>query len=441
MTTRTMSAETAPVPGSSGEASGGTEWDSMRGSVPDGGPLPPSFPPSTDTESIASPTDMDGESAIDTDAGEETPAGASGAVVQTPEGAVVQTPEDAVVQTPEGAVVQTPEGAEEQTDESTSYENRGRQIIAGATEHARTGSKELFNRAKAGIKGIASILVRLARGGAKTVGEAAGKGASVAVGFAAIEGPKAAKATAKKVSELAVNARNRRELRKSNREAAKTSRKLEYEKRQQARKTALGKIATRNQEIKDDSDERSTGIETDKANISRKKGELKTREVAAKAAKSEARKAERRLKRLTAKKEKAQDRHDRAKKASENNPDDTRAQAAFKRAERDLEAAKSLYDAELNYKTELDSERADRFSEAGRSRQALGELQKKVSDAKRDNNGDRVERLENAGVSAFLRVAEFVDGPTAAHDLLRRAGRAIRLKFQGGNRQEAKTAA
>ena len=427
MTTRTMPAEMAPVPGSSGEASGGTEWDSMRGSVPDGGSLPPSFPPST--ESTASPTDMDGESAIDTDAGEKTPAGASGAVVQTPEGAVVQTPED--------AVVQTPEDAEEQTDESTRYEDRGRQI---------------FDSAKAGIKGVAGKLVRLARGGAKTVGKTAGKGASVAVGFAAIEGPKAAKATAekaskaivesaKKISGLAKSARERRKLRKSNREAAKTSRKLEYEKRQQARKTALGKIATRNQEIKDDSDERSTDIETDKANISRKKGELKTREVAAKAAKSEARKAERRLKRLTAKKEKAQDRHDRAKKASENNPDDTRAQDAFKRAKRNLEAAKSLYDAELNYKTELDSKRADRFSELGRSRQALGELQNKVASAKRDNNDDRVKRLENAGASAFLRIAEFADGSTAAHDLLRRAGRAIRLKFQGGNRQEAKTAA
>ena len=273
------------------------------------------------------------------------------------------------------------------------------------------------------------------------MGKTAGKGASVAVGFAAIEGPKAAKATAKKVSELAVNARNRRGLRKSNREAAKTRREQEYGARQEARKRTLGEIATRNQGIKDDSDERSTGIETDKANISRKKGELKTREVAAKAAKSEARKAERRLKRLEAKKEKAQDRHDRAKKASENNPDDIRARAAFKRAKRNLEAAKSLYDAELNYKTELDSKRADRFSELGRSRQALGELQNKVASAKRDNNDGRVKRLENAGASAFLRVAEFADGSTAAHDLLRRAGRAIRLKFKGGNRQEAKTAA
>ena len=416
MTTRTMSAETAPVAGPSGEASIGNGWNGMGGSVSDGGPLPPSFPPAT--EHIASPTDMDGESAIDTDAGE-------------------QTSEGAVVQTPEGAVVQTPEGTEEQTDESTRYEDRGRQI---------------FDSAKAGIKGVAGKLVRLARGGAKTVGKTAGKGASVAVGFAAIEGPKAAKATAekaskaivesaRKISGLAKNARERRKLRKSNREAAKTWRELEYEKRQQARKGALGKIAIRNQEIKDDSDERSTGIETDKANISRKKGELKTREVAAKAAKSEVRKAERRLKRLTAKKEKAQDRHDRAKKASENNPDDTRAQAAFKRARRNLEAAKLLYDAELNYKTELDSKRADRFSELGRSRQALGELQNKVASAKRDNNNDRVERLENAGVSAFLRVAEFVDGPTAAHGLLRRAGQAIRRKLQGsGNRQEAKTA-
>ena len=415
MTTRTMSAETAPVPGSSGEASGGTEWDSIRGYASDGGSIPPA------SGHIANPFDVDGESAIDTDAGEKTPAGASGAVVQTPEGAVVQTPED----------------AEEQTDESTRYEDRGRQI---------------FDSAKAGIKGVAGKLVRLARGGAKTVGKTAGKGASVAVGFAAIEGPKAAKATAekaskaivesaKKISGLAKSAIERRKLRKSNREAAKTWRELEYVKRQQDRKMALGEIATRNQEIKDDSDERSTDIETDKANISRKKGELKTREVAAKAAKSEARKAERRLKRLAAKKEKAQDRYDRAKKASENNPDDIRAQAAFKRAERNLEAAKLLYDAELNYKTGLDSKREARFSELGRSRQALGEFQNKVASAKRDNNDGRVKRLENAGASAFLRVAEFADGSTAAHDLLRRAGRAIRLKFKGGNRQEAKTAA
>ena len=440
MTRQTTSAETAAV--LSGEASGGTEWDSnsIRGYASDGGSIPPdseqiwrilrnaarSLPPSTPpaSERIASPTDMDGESAIDTDAGEKTPAGAS------------------------GAVVQTPEGAGEKTDESTSYENRGRQIIAGATERAKTGSGRLFGRAKAGIKG----LVRLARGGAKTVGEAAGKGASVAVGFAAIEGPKAAKATVEKVSEareksatkihkLAEDARQRRKLRKDNREAAKTWREQEYGARQEARKRTLGEIATRNQKIKDDSEKRSTDIETDKANIPGKKGELKRREVAARAAKSEARKAERRLKRLEAKKEKAQDRYDRAKEASENNPDDIRAQAAFKRAEGNLEAAKLLYDAELNHKTELDSKREDRFSEAGRSRQALGELQNKVADAKRDNNGGRVKRLENAGASAFLRVAEFVDGSTAAHDLLMRAGRAIKRKFQGGNRQEAKTTA
>ena len=231
-------------------------------------------------------------------------------------------------------------------------------------------------------------------------------------------------------------------MRKSNREAAKTRREQEYGARQEARKRTLGEIATRNQKIKDDSEKRSTDIETDKANIPGKKGELKRREVAARAAKSEARKAERRLKRLEAKKGKAQDRYDRAKEASENNPDDIRAQAAFKSAEGNLEAAKLLYNAGLNDKTELDSKREDRFSEAGRSRQALGELQNKVADAKRDNNDGRVKRLENAASSAFLRVAEFVDGSTAAHDLLRRAGQAIRRKLQGsGNRQEARTAA
>ena len=336
--------------------------------------------------------------------------------------------------------------------EGTSYEDRGRQIIAGATERVKAGGKELFSSARAGIKGIAGKLVRLARGGAKTAGEAVAKGASVAVGFAAIEGPKAAKATAETVSEareksaqkiheLAESARSRREERKNKRAAAKAEREREYGERQKARKKKLGEIAARAQEIKDDSERRSTGIETDKADISDKKAELKRQEVAAKAAKSKARKAERRLKRLETKKEKAQDKYDRAKEASDNNPDNIRAQAALKRAKGNLEAAKLLYNAESDHKTKLDSKREDRFSEADRSRQGLRELRDRVADAKRENGYGRVERLENAGVSALLRVAEFVDGPTAAHGLLRRAGQAIRRKLQGsGNRQEAKTA-
>lgn len=343
-------------------------------------------------------------------------------------------------------------GERTSADAGMSYEDKGRQIIAGATERARAGSKELFGRAKAGIKGIAGKLVRLARGGAKTAGEAVAKGASVAVGFAAIEGPKAAKATAEKasevreksaqkISELAEGARSRREERKNKRAAAKAEREREYGERQNARKKKLGEIAARAQEIKDDSERRITGIETDKADISDKKAELKRQEVAAKAAKSKARKAERRLKRLETKKEKAQDKYDRAKEASDNNPDNIRAQAALKRAKGNLEAAKLLYNAESDHKTKLDSKREDGFSEVDRSRQELRELRDRVADAKRDNNDGRVERLENAASSAFTRVAEFVDGPTAAHGLLRRAGQAIRRKLQGsGNRQEAKTA-
>lgn len=343
-------------------------------------------------------------------------------------------------------------GERTSADAGMSYEDRGRQIIAGATERAKASGKELLSSAKAGIKGIAGKLVRLARGGAKTAGEAVAKGASVAVGFAAIEGPRAAKATAEKASEareksaqkiheLAESARSRREERKNKRAAAKAEREREYGERQNARKKKLGEIAARAQEIKDDSERRSTGIETDKGDISDKKAELKRQEVAAKAAKSKARKAERRLKRLETKKEKAQDKYDRAKEASDNNPDNIRAQAALKRAKGNLEAAKLLYNAESDHKTKLDSKREDGFSEVDRSRQELRELRDRVADAKRDNNDGRVERLENAASSAFTRVAEFVDGPTAAHGLLRRAGQAIRRKLQGsGNRQEAKTA-
>ena len=171
----TVSTETVPVPVA---VARGTEWDNMRGDASDGKSLPPSFPPATRHDMA------DRVSAQST-----------------------SSPETA--------------SADSSADESTRYEDRGRQIISGATERVRTGSEELFGRAKAGIKGIAGKLVRLARGGAKTVGETVGKGASVAVGFAAIEGPKAAKATvekvseareesAKKISELAKSARERR---------------------------------------------------------------------------------------------------------------------------------------------------------------------------------------------------------------------------------------
>lgn len=443
MTARTKSPEAAPVAASHDGVPRATKWDNMGGDASNGESLPPSFPPQGYQEHIASPTDMDGKYGM----------------VSAPDdyGLVPYKVEtrSSGPNLPDNIIdTRFAQNAGERTsaDAGMSYEDKGRQIIAGATERARAGSKELFGRAKAGIKGIAGKLVRLARGGAKTAGEAVAKGASVAVGFAAIEGPRAAKATAEKASEareksaqkiheLAESARSRREERKNKRAAAKAERKREYGERQKARKKKLGEIAARAQEIKDDSERRSTGIETDKADISDKKAEVKRQEVAAKAAKSKARKAERRLKRLETKKEKAQDKYDRAKEASDNNPDNIRAQAALKRAKGNLEAAKLLYNAESDHKTKLDSKREDGFSEVGRSRQELRELRDRVADAKRDNNDGRVERLENAASSAFTRVAEFVDGPTAAHGLLRRAGQAIRRKLQGsGNRQEAKTA-
>ncbi len=292
----------------------------------------------------------------------------------------------------------------------------------------------------------------MARGGAKTAGEAVAKGASVAVGFAAIEGPRAAKATAekaseareksaKKIHELAESARSRREERKNKRAAAKAEREREYGERQKARKKKLGEIAARAQEIKDDSERRSTGIETDKADISDKKAELKRQKVEMRAAVSRARRAERRVRRLDTQVERAQDKRDKAKEISDKNPEDTDAKMALLRAEGKLAAARVRRNAESAIKTRLVGRSVDSFSDLTRSRQGLRELQDRVADAKRDNNDGRVERLENAASSAFTRVAEFVDGPTAAHGLLRRAGQAIRRKLQGsGNRQEAKTA-
>lgn len=416
MTARTKSPEAAaPHDGAV------TKWDNMGGDASSGESLPPSFPPQSRGVEGQNTQDADKQASRDTYGYVKTDDGVSPYKINSPDG-------------------------------SMSYEDRGRQIIAGATERARAGSKELFGRAKAGIKGIAGKLVRLARGGAKTAGEAVGKGASVAVGFAAIEGPKAAKATAETVSEareksaqkiheLAESARKRRKLRKNNREAAKAWREREYGERQKARKRALGEIAARAQEIKDDSERRSTDIETDKADISDKKAELKRQKVETKAAVSRARKAERRVRRLDSQVERAQDRRDKAKEISDKNPEDTDAIMALLRAEGKLEAARVQRNAELEIKTRLVGQSVDSFSDLTRSRQGLRELQDKVADAKRENGYDRAERLENTASSAFTRVAEFVDGPTAAHDLLRRAGRAIKRKFQGGNRQEAKTAA
>ena len=416
----TVSTETVPVPAA---VARGTEWDNMRGDASDGESLPPSFPPATRHDMA------DRVSAQST-----------------------SSPETA--------------SADSSADESTRYEDRGRQIISGATERVRTGSEELFGRAKAGIKGIAGRLVRLARGGAKTVGETVGKGASVAVGFAAIEGPKAAKATVEKVSEareksatkihkLAEDARQRRKLRKDNREAAKTRREQEYGARQEARKRTLGEIATRNQidawakaKIEEESAEHGGKIETLEASISGQKDALEMKEEEVRAAESRFRKAERRLNKLEAKRKRAEERRNQARDISNANPDDIDAKMALTRAEGDLRAIEEQYNAASTIKASLEGKKVDRSSELGTIRTGLGELQGKVNveedviaAGKKWLRNNRVERLEDAASSAFTRVAELVDGSTAAHDLLRRAGRAIKRKFQGGNRQEAKTTA
>ena len=124
----TTSTETIPVAGSSDKGPRATEWDNMRGDASNGESLPPSFPPAT-RHDMADRGSVQG----------------------------ANSPETAL--------------ADPSADGSTGYEDRGRQIISGATERLRTGGEELFGRAKAGIKGIAGKLVRLARGGAKTVGE------------------------------------------------------------------------------------------------------------------------------------------------------------------------------------------------------------------------------------------------------------------------------
>ena len=484
MTTTTMSGETASAAASPNEAPRVTAWDNIGDDASSNDEsLPPSFPPAnrldivgrgsaqsasspetasaeplpprswyveylkgrgqnTD-EHVADPTDMDGKYGMVSAPGDyglvphKVEARSSGSNLL-----------DNIIDT------RLAQNAGEQTsaDADMSYEDRGRQIIAGATERAKAGGKELFGRAGAGIKRIAGKLVRLARGGVKTVGETAGKGASVVVGFAAIEGPRAAKATAEKASEareksaqkiheLAESARSRREERKNKRAAAKAEREREYGERQNARKKKLGEIAARAQEIKDDSEGRSTDIETGKADISDKKAELKRRKVESRAAVSRVRRAERRVRRLDSRVERAQDRRDKAKEISDRNPEDTDAKVALLRAEGKLAAARVRRNAESAVRARLVRQSVDSFGDLTNSRQDLRELQDKVADAKRENVYGRVERLENAGVSAFLRVAEFVDGPTAAHGLLRRAGQAIRRKLQGsGNRQEAKTA-
>lgn len=486
MTTTTMSGETASAAASPNEAPRVTAWDNIGDdassndeplppSIPPANrhiaePLPPSIPPQgrgvegqntqDADERIASPTDMDVK---EVNYGTVSAPGDYGLV---PYRVKVRSSGPNLP----GNIIDTrfAQNAGEQTsaDAGMSYEDRGRQIIAGATERAKAGGKELFGRAKAGIKGIADKIVGLARGGAKTAGEAVAKGASVAVGFAAIEGPRAAKAAAEKASEvkeksaqaiheLAESARSRREERKNKRAAAKAEREREYGKRQQARKKKLGEIAARAQSndwiearIKAESDERDTNIDTLEADISEQKDALEMKEEEVRAAESRARKAQRQLERLEAKKKKAEARRDEAERIKQRNPGDIDAEMALTRAEGDLNAIEEQYNAASTIKTRLEGKKVDLSSELGTTRTRLGELQGQVNVAedeiaagKKWLRRSRVERLENAASSAFTRVAEFVDGPTAAHGLLRRAGQAIRRKLQGsGNRQEAKTA-
>lgn len=455
MVMKTASAETAPMAVSPDEAPRVTAWDNMGdvttpADIGKNGqknfPLPPSIQPQNKNTYGVAPRP-----------------GGYGLFPYKAEGPNLP---DNIIDTRLAQNAGERTSADASADKSTSYEDRGRQIIAGATERARAGSKELFGRARAGIKGIAGKLVRLARGGAKTAGEAVAKGASVAVGFAAIEGPKAAKATAEKASEareksaqrisdLAESARSRREERKNKRAAAKAEREREYGERQKARKKKLGEVAARAQSndwiearIKAESDERDNNIDTLEADISEQGDKLEVKEAEVEAAESRVRKAERRLKKLEAKKKRAEERRDQAKEISDKNPDDVDAEIALRRAEGDLSAVEQQYSAASDISTSLEGKRVDRSSELDRIRTRLGELQGQVNVAedeiaagKKWLRNSRVERLENAASSAFTRVAEFVDGPTAAHDLLRRAGRAIKRKFQGGNRQEAKTIA
>ena len=402
----TVSTETVPVPAA---VARGTEWDNMRGDASDGESLPPSFPPATRHDMA------DRVSAQST-----------------------SSPETA--------------SADSSADESTRYEDRGRQIISGATERVRTGSEELFGRAKAGIKGIAGKLVRLARGGAKTAGEAVAKGASVAVGFAAIEGPRAAKATAEtvseareksaqKISELAENARNRRKERRDKRAAAKDERERKYGERQSARKDALKEMTQQAEDSRRQSNERQ-------GNIHDKQNQLLDVEVAmeqqllrAKAARARASQASRRYTEIVRHRQAAEAVYRQAAKHAKEHPEDSYHQSAAKQAEDEYFASMQLEGSAFNDYIVFQRASDAISGDTDRLQRRVYELQSDITALQYDEELGRRDRLTVGVKSTFTRVAEFVDGPTAAHGLLRRAGQAIRRKLQGsGNRQEAKTA-
>lgn len=406
----TTSTETIPVAGSSDKGPRATEWDNMRGDASNGESLPPSFPPATRHDMA--------------DRGS-----AQGA----------NSPETAL--------------ADPSADGSTGYEDKGRQIIAGATERVKTGSEKLFGRAKAGIKGIAGKLVRLARGGAKTVGETAGKGASVVVGFAAIEGPKAAKATvekvseareesAKKISELAKSARERRKLRKSNREAAKERRELEYGERQSARKDALEEMAQQAEDSRRQSNERQGDIYDKQNQLSDVEVAMEQQLLRAKAARARASQASRRYTEIVRHRQAAEAVYRQAAKHAKEHPEDSYHQSAAKQAEDEYFASMQLEGSAFNDYIVFQRASDAISGDTDRLQRRAYELQSDITALQYDEELGSRDRLTVGVKSAFTRVAEFVDGSTAAHGLLRRAGQAIRRKLQGsGNRQEAKTTA
>lgn len=405
----TTSTETIPVAGSSDKGPRATEWDNMRGDASNGESLPPSFPPATRHDMA--------------DRGS-----AQGA----------NSPETAL--------------ADPSADGSTGYEDKGRQIIAGATERVKTGSEKLFGRAKAGIKGIAGKLVRLARGGAKTVGETAGKGASVVVGFAAIEGPKAAKATAEKaseareksaqkISELAESARSRREERKSKRAAAKAEREREYGERQSARKDALEEMAQQAEDSRRQSNERQGDIYDKQNQLSDVEVAMEQQLLRAKAARARASQASRRYTEIVRHRQAAEAVYRQAAKHAKEHPEDSYHQSAAKQAEDEYFASMQLEGSAFNDYIVFQRASDAISGDTDRLQRRAYELQSDITALQYDEELGSRDRLTVGVKSTFTRVAEFVDGSTAAHDLLRRAGRAIKRKFQGGNRQEAKTTA
>lgn len=437
MTTRTMSAETAPVAALPDETPRATAWDNMGDMTTpadigkngqENFPLPPSIKPrNKDTYGVAPRP------------------GGYGLFPYKVEGP--NLPDNII----DPRLAQNA-GERTSADADMSYEDRGRQIIAGATERARAGSKELFGRAGAGIKRIAGKIVRLARGGAKTVGEVVGKGASVAVGFAAVEGSKAAKATAEKaseareksaqkISELAEGARSRREERKNKRAEAKAEREREYGERQNARKDALEEMTEQAEDSRRQSNERQDDIYDKQNQLSDVEVAMEQQLLRAKAARARASQASRRYTEIVRHRQAAEAVYRQAAKHAKEHPEDSYHQSAAKQAEDEYFASMQLERSAFNDYIVFQRASDAISGDTDRLQRRAYELQSDITALQYDEELGSRDRLTVGVKSAFTRVAEFVDGSTAAHDLLRRAGRAIKRKFQGGNRQEAKTTA